>query len=67
MARPTAPLYLAKTRCTVCGEIFMLWRQQSRRKKAGHIKHVYCWVCRAITAHAELAADVIDEPAENDR
>jgi hypothetical protein len=62
MARLSQPIYATATQCTVCGTVFHLWRQQSRRKKAGHGKHVYCLTCEDVTLHSEMREDPLDRP-----
>jgi hypothetical protein len=39
--------------CTECGTRFTIYRRKDRLKEAGHIKHLYCYVCKARTKHIE--------------
>ena len=39
--------------CEYCGSEFTIFRRKSRLKKAGHVKHMYCHICREDTPHIE--------------
>ncbi len=41
-------------RCPNCGHVWPIWRLKARRKKVGHVKHMYCPVCKEDTAHREI-------------
>lgn len=40
--------------CLECGHRYPLFRQTVRQKSEGHIKHVWCVICKDETAHTEL-------------
>lgn len=44
--------------CAKCGTESQIWRKSSRRKKRGHIKHMWCHKCQSVTAHIEGSAGV---------
>ena len=39
--------------CEECGAEFVIIRTRGRLRERGHIKHVWCHVCREVTAHVE--------------
>lgn len=39
--------------CTVCGASMIIPRRQSRRRKEGHIKTMYCYKCDKVTDFVE--------------
>lgn len=41
--------------CDRCGAEFTVWRSLGRLRPHGHTKHVWCHVCRDVTAHTEEA------------
>lgn len=47
--------------CRVCGNVFFIWRKRSRLRARGHIKHLYCYVCKVDTAHFEIKEDSMKE------
>lgn len=44
---------LKELKCMECGTIFPIQRKKSKNRAIGHIKHLWCWVCKKITAHCE--------------
>lgn len=40
--------------CRICGTEALIWRKSSKRKKRGHVKHMWCHVCEKVTAHVEV-------------
>lgn len=44
-------------RCGVCGFRAHIFRKESRQKKRGHVKHMWCSRCRKVTAHYEERED----------
>lgn len=53
MTRETRYIYIFKYVCKRCGHIMYVPRKYSYCRPAGHIKHMYCPVCRALTAHRQ--------------
>ncbi len=41
-------------RCSKCGTEQAIWRRTGRRRKRGHIKHLWCIKCKEHTPHTEL-------------
>ena len=39
--------------CEECGNIFPIARRKSYNRSEGHLKHLYCLVCKRITGHVE--------------
>ena len=39
--------------CKECGNIQMIRRKLGRQRAPGHVKHIYCYKCQAVTAHVE--------------
>lgn len=39
--------------CEVCGNIMVIPRHPRRDKRSGHVKHIWCFKCRNVTAHIE--------------
>ncbi len=39
--------------CRECGTEAPIWRKSSKRKKQGHVKHMWCHACEKVTAHVE--------------
>ncbi len=50
-------IVMAKTKCTICGEVFEFWRKTGRKQKRGHVKHVFCIKCNADTPHKEIGGE----------
>ena len=40
--------------CPQCGNITTIQRKINRTKKVGHIKDLYCFVCREVTKQFEI-------------
>ena len=40
-------------RCNDCGSKFPILRRKGWLKKNGHIKDLYCYVCKGYTKHTE--------------
>ena len=40
--------------CLDCGDIFKIRRKRLQQRKEGHIKDLYCPICKAETRHYEL-------------
>jgi hypothetical protein len=49
------PMVQKELKCEVCGDIFPIFRKAWKNKESGHIKHLYCYKCKNITAHIELS------------
>lgn len=43
--------------CSECNGPFAIMRKKNKRKKAGHIKHLYCLRCRKVTARIDTNND----------
>jgi hypothetical protein len=39
--------------CSVCGTPFPIRRLRERMRESGHIKHLWCCICKDRTAHKE--------------
>lgn len=39
--------------CSECGNVFPIFRKVNKLKKDGHIKHLWCYKCKDVTAHIE--------------
>lgn len=39
--------------CPRCHERFQIYRKPGKRRKKGHVKHMWCWKCKAVTPHRE--------------
>lgn len=46
----------AEAICRVCGQRNVFTRKASKRKKRGHIKHMWCISCEEVTDHVEVEA-----------
>ncbi|QEG13573.1 hypothetical protein MARVELLAND_42 [Bacillus phage vB_BspM_MarvelLand] len=44
--------------CTECTNVVKIYRKKSRLKEKDHVKHMYCYKCKVITAHLEVKEDV---------
>lgn len=44
----------AWVRCLFCGNVNEIQRSKGKLKKSGHIKHMYCPICREIRPHEEV-------------
>lgn len=53
MANSKTRTFLTYLYCGKCGQVFILHRQTSKRKKQGHAKHLYCIRCKETTKHYE--------------
>lgn len=40
--------------CADCGTKQKIWRKKNKNQPSGHIKHLYCCVCKKRTEHLEL-------------
>lgn len=40
--------------CSCCGNINPIFRKRSKMKAKNHIKHLYCYKCKEVTAHVEV-------------
>lgn len=40
--------------CSCCGNINPIFRKRSKMKVKNHIKHMYCYKCKEVTAHVEV-------------
>jgi hypothetical protein len=41
-------------KCKCCETKFPIWRKKHKNHSKGHIKHMYCYVCKKDTEHIEL-------------
>lgn len=39
--------------CPECGHVFPIWRRIGREREFGHIKDLWCVVCKRVTKHRE--------------
>lgn len=39
--------------CSVCDNVYPMFRHKGKQKKDGHIKHLWCYRCKETTAHIE--------------
>lgn len=44
----------AEAVCQECGQHNVFTRKASKRKKRGHVKHMWCISCEEVTAHTEV-------------
>ena len=40
--------------CENCNEKFIIFRKRGNLRGNGHIKHVWCYRCKDVTAHTEV-------------
>jgi len=40
-------------RCQACGSRYVVYRKKGRLRPRGHIKHLWCIVCKERTPHIE--------------
>ena len=40
--------------CPICKEKVTAYKKSSRRTKAGHIKHMWCYKCKAIQGFIQI-------------
>lgn len=52
MAGSRCRRYMRYFRCTGCG--IMRAAQKRRKTKIGHIKHMYCPICKGVTEHIQV-------------
>lgn len=45
--------YVTRLQCTACNSILPIARKTRKRKSEGHIKTIYCPVCRDFTQHQD--------------
>lgn len=46
-------MVLAYLRCSECGLLMIIPRRAARKKKVGHVKHMYCSQCKCKRAFVE--------------
>lgn len=44
-----------RLRCLQCENVQTIYRRKCKNRSAGHIKHLYCVVCKSRVGHIELA------------
>lgn len=42
--------------CTQCGSVFPIPRRKARLRENNHIKHIWCYKCKRVTAHTERSS-----------
>lgn len=42
-----------KLRCPECGNVAIIHRRENRNRPNGHIKHMWCFICKKVTGHVE--------------
>lgn len=47
----------ALLKCEVCGNEQTIRRKASKKKKRGHIKHLWCVKCNKKTPHVEIGVE----------
>lgn len=54
---------LIKTRliCPICGNIQTIVRRNSKQKKFGHLKYLWCYKCQQRINHFELKDERIED------
>lgn len=45
---------LKELRCEECGNKQIISRKENKNKSFGHIKHIWCHLCKEITPHKEI-------------
>ena len=45
-------------KCSCCDNVNPIFRKRSKMREKHHIKHMYCYKCKEITAHVEVREDV---------
>lgn len=48
---------LSNLRCAECQNVTILPRPKGRKRKDGHVKHMWCFKCKKETAHEESKTD----------
>lgn len=43
--------------CSVCDSKMMISRKASKKREEGHVKHMYCYKCKEVTAFIEGEKD----------
>lgn len=51
-----SPVTLHTFRCTTCGAVMTLPKKLGRLHRSGHVKTMYCYVCRRVRDFTEEAA-----------
>lgn len=51
--RKTGKVEMTQLRCPQCGTVNIIWRKKSKLKKDGHLKHMYCPICKEVTGQYE--------------
>lgn len=46
-------IILSNLRCTECQNVTIIPRPKGKKRKEGHIKHMWCYRCKKETAHRE--------------
>ena len=47
-------IIISRLKCSCCGGVMFVPRQEGRYRPAGHHKHMYCPICKCKTMHIEL-------------
>lgn len=50
---PVARRVASDLRCQACGSRYVVYRKKGRLRPRGHIKHLWCIVCKERTPHIE--------------
>lgn len=48
-------MYISNLVCECCETVFPVPRKKSGRRGKGHVKHLWCYKCKDVKAHIELA------------
>lgn len=57
MSKNHRPIVIVNLYCNKCGVKHPIWRIDGRRKSPGHIKHIYCHICKERTAHTDTNSE----------
>ncbi len=49
------PYIMRQFRCTACGYVMIAAKQRRFATRTGHVKHMYCPVCRETTEHHQIS------------
>lgn len=45
---------LKELKCGICGNKQIIPRRKNKNRSIGHIKHLWCYICKDLTAHCEI-------------
>jgi len=54
MPKTARPTVAVEIKCSNCKTILIIRRLIGRKKKPGHVKHYWCYICKERTPHEEI-------------